>query len=114
MGDIKEARRIRRNYHRRIEWRRIKGLVKSDYALQFEGVMLAAEMHNKLWQLGYRVDEVTGRLVEVTQEYIDAEKAKETETDRLCAVARRTNDPEDIRRLISHMAKEISDGDLSV
>ena len=101
----KEAQRIRHNYSRRYKRKRVK--CRIDGGDRWESIHLAAEMHNKLWDLGYRIEEGGGPLIEVTEEYIAQLKANEKESARLMKKAGITNDPDDRRAAIRALSMEI-------
>jgi ssDNA-binding Zn-finger/Zn-ribbon topoisomerase 1 len=106
-GNLEEAKRIQRNYHRRIERRRIKSLVNRDHKAASEMLELVGEKIIKLRELGYRktneYENPPNKLVLITQKWIDHEKSKLTELDKLRIKARKGG-PKEIKEYIRAMA----------
>tara|TARA_Y100000034_G_scaffold125150_2_gene174322 strand:+ start:2540 stop:2923 length:384 start_codon:yes stop_codon:yes gene_type:complete len=101
--DIVEAKRIRRNYNRRLDYWTAKMRTADRIEKDENGLCEATRVHGKLCQLmgdkcvalrelGFRqTDEDESwppKLVPITQEWIDEQRAKETELDRLRKAAR--------------------------
>lgn len=89
-----EAKRVYRNFSRRLNRLTIKAR-GGDNEAAMQIIVRMTEMCEALKALGYRTTDEDGersRLVPVTQEWIDAELAKETEIDKAIKRGRKSGD----------------------
>lgn len=91
--DLAEAKRVKRRFREklnRLQWAATKG----DNQAALDLIRTLAEYYRTLHDTGYRTtdeneDGRVGRLVVITQEYLDEKRAKMSETDRLFEQARK-------------------------
>ena len=109
---LREAKRIKRNYSRRLKRLRIKATCGDKKAAR-DLMVLLTEKIVKLKELGYRLTDETedgriNRLVLITQEWIEEQNNKQTDLDRLRVKARNGSD-EDQRAFTISLGKSLED-----
>lgn len=108
MDKLTEAKRIKRNYSRRLERLRIRSTYHNDKEASIKIIKVMTEYNIKIKELGYRLtDEDEGRpnqLVLITKEWVELQKSKQTEIDKLLKKARK-GDIDSITKIILELAK---------
>ena len=108
---LKEAKRIKTNYQRRLERLRVKS-TGGDKDAAMDLMSLLAEMHGKLKELGYRLTDENesgrvNRLEPITQEWIDEQLAKQTKVDKLAQQIRGMEEGPEKDKLTRELILEI-------
>ena len=108
------AKKIRRKYHRILEKLRICSTYHGDREASLNILKKMTEYNSALRAIGYRITDESepgrrGRLIPITQEWVDAELAKETRIEKLTRMTRNPNlnDKERnalIRQIVSGLA----------
>jgi hypothetical protein len=110
-SNLAEAKRIYRNYCRRIDRLRMKAR-QGDREAARKIISVLADMEGKIKDLGCRIAGEDGEkhdIVPITQQWLDEQKAKETELDRWTKKAR-TGDQEAIRKVVMLLAQGAQHG----
>lgn len=111
--DLDLAKKIRRKYHRILEKLRVRSTYHGDRKAALDIIKKMTEYNSALRAIGYRIkDELEpGRckLVPITQEWANAELAKQTRIEKLTEMTRNPNLSDEertvlIRQIVSGLA----------
>jgi hypothetical protein len=103
MENLLEAKRLRRNYRRRLTRLRHKSLLERDNEAARQMIHVLIEYENKLKAIGFRLAG-GGKVVPRTEEWAAEQKAKMTAIDRLQEEVRKNPTPEKIKNFIHVLA----------
>ena len=107
-----QAKKIKRKYHRILEKLRIKSLLHSDHEAARQIIVELTNYIKALRAIGYRTTDETepgrsGRLVAITDEWIELQKAKETKRDKLMKSMRNAKTDEDRLKFIRELVLQV-------